>query len=53
MSDAGTTVQAVNQSLAVELSLIMSHGQTEAQRDIGRLYLTLHKISKINQARAK
>jgi len=51
MSDAGHTVQAVNQSPAVELSLIMSHGETEAQRDIGRLYLTLHKISKINQSR--
>jgi hypothetical protein len=51
MSDAGQMVQAVNQSQAVELSLIMSHQGNEAQRDIGRLYLTLHKISKINQLR--
>lgn len=48
-TESGT--HAVNSSDAVELANIMSHQGSEAGRDIGRLYMTLHKISIINQAR--
>lgn len=45
-TESGT--HAVNSSDAVELANIMSHQGSEAGRDIGRLYMTLHKISIIN-----
>jgi len=44
MTSPQVSTPGVNSSDAVEFAHIMSHGQTEAQRDIGRLYMTLHKI---------
>lgn len=64
MTDAGQNTEAVNKSRgyattglchidpsSMDLAMIMLNHGTEAARDIGRLYMTLHKISIINHAR--
>lgn len=51
MTPSESSAHAVNSSDAVTLANIMSHHGDDAARDIGRLYMTLHKISIINRAR--
>lgn len=54
MNMGGTTKpnHAEPEPSIIELASTMyNHGATDACRDIGRLYMTLHKISIINRAR--
>ena len=51
MTSREVSTPGVNSSDAVTLANVMSHHGDDAARDIGRLYMTLHKISIINQAR--
>jgi hypothetical protein len=51
MTSTESRAHAVNTSDMIDLCMIMSHSQSEPARDIGRLYMTLHKISIINRAR--